>query len=630
MLLERKRILLISLLCFLGIFTAIQPTHAFLDVPFNIASMQLDALDFVDTTILRIMTLLGLLVAESTVLLFIASNLLDWSSTLPLNLGNQIVNNGWQFSLGLVNMVFILIFVAIAISFILRSETWGMKKALPRLIITALLINFSLLLVKIMADASWIIQGALRNIFFTEGGLAKSAMQPLLDAGPRLVGFYAWLLAGHVAAAIIPFANVAKEAAMALMFFNPASVGLTTNAIMLTIFNLVTGFVFLVYAGLFLIRIAAIWILAILSPFAFACAILPKTEGYFKQWRDALIQWSLLGVIMFFLMGLGLKLFTTLQTGGIELTGGEKFGNWQFFLDYYKNILLIMYLVTALGICKKFVPASANVVWGYGATALGKGATWAGHQTGKLGTRAELWRENKLAATGKRIEEKAKAGGALTGFEKMTRWGIKRTGGAEMAEARARQMKANLSAQKISEVMAKAPKDSEARKAWLQEQLLLEEKKISILKDRGKIAAIIGKQIEDGRIGSLEERFLADAVKGGASADKILAKRPDLASKLGTGATVKNAMDKLTPEDFRKVQTEALKNPDVIREFLSDPAKFQEMTQRANRAQKAAIKEGFIKGAAGLKISSFPASQQAEIKGMLKQMFKTSPRWRTK
>lgn len=602
-LLGRKKILLISFLALFGVSIALQPVSAFLDVPFNIASMQLDALDFVDSAILRTMVLLGLLVAESSVLLAISSSLLDWASTLPLNLSNEIVNRGWQFSLGLVNMFFILIFVAIGIAFILRSETWGMKKALPRLIIVALLVNFSLLLVKIMADLSWVFQGALRNAFFANGSLTGSAMKPLLEASPELIGFYSILIFGYVTAAVIPFVNVAKEFLMATLFLGGESVGLISNTVILTIFNLTAGFVFMIYAALFLIRIAVMWILAILSPFAFACAILPKTEGYFKQWLNALIQWSFLGIIMFFLMGLGLKLFGTIETGGIEFLGGS-LGTWKFFGAYYKIILLIIYLVTALGICKKFVPAAANMFWSYGATALGKGATWTGQKLGKYGTRATALQQGKIATTGRNIENKVKTGQPLTGFEKIQRWSIKQTGGVEMAEARAKQMQANLSAQKMNELMAKAPKDSEARKSWLQAQLLQEERKPSKRRNKGKIAAIISKQIEEGKIGSLEEKLLTDAIEGGANANKILSKRPDLApsviinNKVGD---IADTLSKISPEDLRKnMQIESLKGAnaaEIITHILRDQAKIDELGRASSEVKSAiinAIKSGKV------------------------------------
>jgi len=55
-----------------------------------------------------------------------------------------IVKIGWTLTRDLANMLFILILLIIAFATVLRMESYGMKRLLPKLIMVAILINFSL------------------------------------------------------------------------------------------------------------------------------------------------------------------------------------------------------------------------------------------------------------------------------------------------------------------------------------------------------------------------------------------------------------------------------------------------------------------------------------------------------
>ncbi len=149
-LMRKEKLILLACLLFGGLFLTVKAADAAL---FDWPDMALNALDFVDNTVLHWLLYLFWLAAGSGTLLLISSRLLDWSSALPVHLDNVLVNFGWHYVAGLVNMFFILILIVIAFSYILKIESFGMKKALPRLLILAVLVNFSLLFVKIFSDA---------------------------------------------------------------------------------------------------------------------------------------------------------------------------------------------------------------------------------------------------------------------------------------------------------------------------------------------------------------------------------------------------------------------------------------------------------------------------------------------
>ena len=368
---QKKKLVFFTCLVFLGLFIVPQVTHAF---ALDLANVQLDALDFIDSTILKYIVFLALVAIESITLLIISANLLDWSSSLPVGLDNGIVNAGWHFTSGLANLAFILIFIVIALSYILRLDNFGfnnfeIKKALPRLVIIALLVNFSLLFVKMLSDIGWIAQGSFRSVFFEGGGFATAAIESLKASSGNLIGVIVGIPAAYMLIALVPYLNVAALIAiggLVLATGGGALTGVISQTVMVIAFNFILGFIFLVFAALFLIRIAVIWLLAILAPLAFMAFILPNTKKYFDDWLKALIQWTLLGIVVFFLMGLGIKLFglTMLDEGqGIAFQDEGGLGKWEFFGTFYKYIFLVVYLVVVLVFCKKLVPAGAQAIW---------------------------------------------------------------------------------------------------------------------------------------------------------------------------------------------------------------------------------------------------------------------------
>lgn len=81
--------------------------------------------------------------------------IINFKDTLDGKLGLiDIINNGWTFFRDLANILIIGIFVFIAISLILGLKEYGQKKMIARVLIIAVLLNFSLLFTKIIIDAS--------------------------------------------------------------------------------------------------------------------------------------------------------------------------------------------------------------------------------------------------------------------------------------------------------------------------------------------------------------------------------------------------------------------------------------------------------------------------------------------
>jgi len=366
-----KFLFLFFILCF-GLFLPLKPAHALFGLGdigiLDLAMMQLDALDFGEGTVLQLIFFLVLILVESQVFLFLSAKLFQWAIDFPINLGitsaNPLVTSGWQFTSGLVNTFLILIFVIIALAYILRIETLGAKKALPRLIIVAILINFSLVFIAIGVDIAQIILKSIINSLGSD--LPRLAIDPLAKSLNNLFMGYITILGAYTVTSLIPYANVAGIVALIVAFIAEAALGIISLTILLVILGFGMGTIFFLYFIFFMIRVGMIWMLAILSPLAFAAAILPNTQKYWKQWLGLLLEWLFFGIIVLLLAGLGLKLFAENEV--IPDTGPISVGPWQAFPSFtYNYLFLLIYLGLVFYYSKKkFAPELASVLMSQG------------------------------------------------------------------------------------------------------------------------------------------------------------------------------------------------------------------------------------------------------------------------
>ena len=187
------------------------------------------------------------------------------------------VNIGWKIARDVVNIFYVLFLLIIAIATILGISSYGMKQLLWKLILSALLVNFSLPLGGIIIDAS----NALGNSFYLQMG-TPVAGSPDRDLAKTFVkGFQT------------------QKAYQS----NPDQTG-PSNGSTSTLINIAIAYiigiilvcitVFTMLAACFLLvaRIVILWIVLILSPFAFLFMVLPRTSSISNKWFETLFNQS--------------------------------------------------------------------------------------------------------------------------------------------------------------------------------------------------------------------------------------------------------------------------------------------------------------------------------------------------
>ena len=224
---------------------------------------------------------------------FLVAGITNWIIAfliqIPVSPGNSaspmFVQQGWEFTRQFVNIFFLVILVFIGLATILRFREYELQRTLPRLIVVALLVNFSGVLVGFVTDV-----GNIGTITFTQSignvfGDTKS--------GQHFAGVQETAMAKIDALRSAP--NGDSLQVWGTVF---------ALAFALWIFYLFASVMFGILAITFFVRQAILWLLVILAPLAFLAAVLPATRGWWNQWLKALMQWAFIGVPLAFFMWL--------------------------------------------------------------------------------------------------------------------------------------------------------------------------------------------------------------------------------------------------------------------------------------------------------------------------------------
>jgi hypothetical protein len=185
----------------------------------------------------------------------------------------------WTIMRNIANVLLVIAFIIIVYSQLTGAgvSNYGIKKTLPRLIVTALLINLSFFICQIAVDLSNIIGGSLKiflsnlPVFTTPDG---NWAQDVLAQGNFFTDTAVAILGGQATIALVAGAATAGYF-LGLGIFIPIVIAAVV-AIIMTFFILLT-------------RQMLVIILIVVAPIAIAAMLLPNTDKWFKWWRKAFV-----------------------------------------------------------------------------------------------------------------------------------------------------------------------------------------------------------------------------------------------------------------------------------------------------------------------------------------------------
>lgn len=327
----------------------------------------------------------------------ITSTIIDfntWYSSLQ-----DKISNIWSIFRDLANILIIGLFVFIAISIILGLQEYGQRRLIARVIIVAILINFSFLFTIIVINAS--------NLFATQiySAIVQTSPQSAdPNAAPQGVG--------QQLATAMGLGSIQDTRNMLMTQYNSPSgfEGVFLHAFFLTVFAVGAIGVFLYASFLLFARFIVLILLLILSAAAFASYLSPgwAESGWSRWWNSLLRNAFFAPVFMLFLLAT-VNLARGLAPKGASGSGGTlgafaasapNSGPWDSAFVYISILGLFFGGVVisssiAGGIARRTGQVGLGTITGAGAWA----GAWFGRNT--IGRRADKYISDKSAQADK-------------------------------------------------------------------------------------------------------------------------------------------------------------------------------------------------------------------------------------
>lgn len=203
----------------------------------------------------------------------------------------------WQNFRDVANVGFvILLFISI---FSIALSKYGLKRVMPRLLIVAIGINLSYFIVAFVIDAF--------NIF--GGGISQLVVGALKDAGTTQLN------EGTSAGPVQSIFALGGAALVTILLTGGAAIGWLFSFLGLA------ALVVVVVVIVLIVRQMAIISLVVLSPIAILMYMLPNTEGWFKKWRQMLIQLLMMYPMIVLLFAAGKIFGIVLQQPDFKIAG---------------------------------------------------------------------------------------------------------------------------------------------------------------------------------------------------------------------------------------------------------------------------------------------------------------------
>lgn len=284
----------------------------------------------------------------------------DWVDFEP-------IKEAWRICRDFANVFFVFILLYIAIQTILQISGFGTKELLIKVLILAMLINFSGVVTRVTIDAS--------NIFALHFYESIKKIEGVSDPN---IGM------GGVVARAVKIQGIYDVAQMQGFGLTSRGVRTAKNVFLAgflgSIFMAVLAFVFFGASVLYILRLVSLIFLFILSPLAFLAMALPYTKKYASKWWSNLLSQALYAPISLFLLYMVLRVmdenvFKTFVTGNTNLDPDSPLALATTQYDpltigsVFYFILLIGLTIGALYVSKIMGAVGAASVIGWGSAA---------------------------------------------------------------------------------------------------------------------------------------------------------------------------------------------------------------------------------------------------------------------
>lgn len=257
--------------------------------------------------------------------------------------------SGWNIVKNICNTVLIIILLFIAFGTILRVESYNYKYLLVKLIVVALLVNFSGVIAGIVLDFSHIIMGVFSDQITNIG-------QKIQENSKILQEYTNTADLGDVDTVT---RNLSDNITRTISRVN-------VNLILASVLMFILGITVLAVALFLIVRTVSLWLLFTLAPLALALYVLPNTRVASLKWWDAFLRYAFAGPLLFFFLYLTVFISGNLNIPTEQTMAGPDsfiiFSNSGSFLDY---LFLVVLLWASIFLSRSLSIAGSTQVVGY-------------------------------------------------------------------------------------------------------------------------------------------------------------------------------------------------------------------------------------------------------------------------
>lgn len=250
---------------------------------------------------------------------------------------NPQVVEAWKIVRDICNMFFVLILLFIAFAVILRIESYNVKKSLPKLLLMAVLINFSRTICGILIDFSQIIMLTFVDAFTAGSGNFSNVLK-----------------VNDFLSAVASEEYTSLTAQSAAMYYLVAIIFMITATV-----------VMIAILVAFVMRIVMFWIYIVLSPLAFLLSSFSAGQKYASQFWGEFTKYLINGPVLAFFTWMSLMVLSSLDAGNLGNLGTTFSGAGVAILEgpnFAKFIMAIGMLVGGLIISAQIGGVGAS--WG--------------------------------------------------------------------------------------------------------------------------------------------------------------------------------------------------------------------------------------------------------------------------
>jgi len=271
------------------------------------------------------------------------------------------INTGWTVFRDIANILIIALFVFIAISTILGIEQYGYKKLIARVLIIAILINFSLLFTNMIIDASdftaYQFYAQMSKQSNTEGGVQNFDMGAAFLKSMKIDTFAA------TQKSVQNFGAQLSASSNTLQGLGSLGYGIFLSLLLMAV-------AIVLFYGSFIIGMRAVVfvLLMITASLAFATYLIPNyAQSGWSKWWKALLQNAVLAPIMMIFLFITLTILqaaATLASGqslGQALTSSNINAQPGFWAIFFVYILGVGFLYASFKVSNMLAHSVGNV-----------------------------------------------------------------------------------------------------------------------------------------------------------------------------------------------------------------------------------------------------------------------------